>query len=93
MKITKELKHATFEYDEEAKEFNILTKPFGESTTGRNSISLNKIYAFAFTRFVVRISQRNWLRNSPKKQKEQKERIELAEHPFEDPDQTEFIFE
>lgn len=62
-KITKELKHATFEYDEKTKEFTILTDP-NNYYTGRNNIKLNKIYAFAFTRFVIRISQRNWLRSN-----------------------------
>jgi len=57
MKITKELKHATFTYDEESKTFTVDS----EST----SLALNKIYAFAFMRFVIRISQRNWLRTKP----------------------------
>ena len=26
-------------------------------------IQLNKVYAFAFMRFVIRMAQRNWLRN------------------------------
>tara|TARA_R100000808_G_C2129339_1_gene138864 strand:- start:611 stop:868 length:258 start_codon:yes stop_codon:yes gene_type:complete len=55
MKITKELKYATFSYDEEGKAFTI-TEEDGSSVT------LNKIYSFAFMRFVVRIAQRNWLR-------------------------------
>tara|TARA_Y100001936_G_C15829846_1_gene536198 strand:+ start:457 stop:732 length:276 start_codon:yes stop_codon:yes gene_type:complete len=91
MKITKELKHATFEYDEEAKEFNILTKPFGESTTGRNSITLNKVYAFAFMRFVVRMAQRNWLRNANKSAPCPLD--DITEEITDDPDQTEFSFE
>jgi hypothetical protein len=64
MKIKKELKNATFEYDEEKKSFTI----YGEHPALRdvsNTVELNKVYAFAFMRFVVRISQRNWLR--PKK--------------------------
>ena len=56
MKITKKLKHATFVYDEETKNFSI------SDDSGANSVELNKIYAFAFTRFVIRISQRNWLK-------------------------------
>tara|TARA_R110002020_G_scaffold180152_1_gene374225 strand:+ start:15786 stop:16031 length:246 start_codon:yes stop_codon:yes gene_type:complete len=55
MKITKELKNATFEYDEVEKSFTIKEES-GE-------ITLNKVYAFAFMRFVVRMAQRNWLRN------------------------------
>ena len=89
MKITKELKYAFFEYDEDSKEFMILVKPFGsDQPMGNQSIKLNKVYAFAFTRFVVRMAQRNWLRSKPiKKEKE------LAEHPFGDPDQAEFTYE
>ena len=66
MKITKELKHATFEWDEETKSFTIYThnehgwiEGVGENP---NKVTLNKIYAFAFMRFVVRMAQRNWLR-------------------------------
>lgn len=67
MKIEKNLKYATFTYDEESKDFTITTKPFGESdgghAVGGNTIKLNKIYSFAFMRFVMRIAQRNWLKN------------------------------
>ena len=55
MKITKELKNATFEYDEVEKSFTIKEEG-GE-------VTLNKVYAFAFMRFVVRMAQRNWLRS------------------------------
>tara|TARA_B110000305_G_scaffold208029_1_gene239953 strand:+ start:289 stop:534 length:246 start_codon:yes stop_codon:yes gene_type:complete len=55
MKITKELKNATFEYDEAEKSFTIKEEG-GE-------VTLNKVYAFAFMRFVVRMAQRNWLRD------------------------------
>jgi hypothetical protein len=61
MKITKELKNATFEYDEETKSFTL--------SNNETKIELNKIYAFAFMRFVVRMAQRNWLRQSKKTQK------------------------
>jgi hypothetical protein len=68
MKITKKLKYATFVYDEELKEFTIKTTPHGESESGYavggNSIKLNKIYSFAFMRFVIRMAQRNWLRSN-----------------------------
>ena len=70
MKIKKELKYATFEYNEENKDFTIKIAPHGENeggySTGGGSIKLNKIYAFAFMRFVVRMAQRNWLRKSKK---------------------------
>ena len=66
MKITKKLKYATFVYDEETKEFTIKSTPHGETDSGyavgSNSIKLNKIYSFAFMRFVIRMAQRNWLR-------------------------------
>ena len=55
MKINKNLKYATFSYDEEEKDFVI------EEEDG-NKVILNKVYAFAFMRFVIRIAQRNWLR-------------------------------
>jgi hypothetical protein len=54
MNIKKELKHATFEYEEESKSFVINTE--------EGVVRLNKIYSFAFMRFVVRIAQRNWFR-------------------------------
>ena len=58
MKITKELKNATFIYDEEKKTFTIM-----EADGFNGYIELNKVYAFAFMRFVVRMAQRNWFRN------------------------------
>ena len=57
MKIKKELKHAEFEYDEETKKFLII------DTEDGGVVELNKVYAFAFMRFVVRMAQRNWLRS------------------------------
>jgi hypothetical protein len=56
MKINKKLKYADFSYDEKDKTFTI-TEEDG------NRVILNKVYSFAFMRFVIRISQRNWLRN------------------------------
>jgi hypothetical protein len=58
MIIKKELKNATFEYDEDSKVFTLF-----DNTGSSQSISLNKVYAFAFMRFVVRMAQRNWLRS------------------------------
>ena len=86
MKITKELKNATFEYDEEKKTFTIM-----EADGFNGYIELNKVYAFAFMRFVVRMAQRNWLR--PKTQKKSERDITLVEHSFEDLSQTEFEYE
>ena len=62
MKITKELKYATFEYDEEEKDF-VIKEEDG------NKVILNKVYAFAFMRFVIRMAQRNWLRQMKKSHK------------------------
>jgi hypothetical protein len=56
--ISKELKYASFEYAEETKMFSI-------SDPNGNKIELNKVYAFAFMRFVIRMAQRNWLRTKP----------------------------
>ncbi len=104
MKIVKELKNATFEYDEDSKSFCIkseksldikptnidlsgvppqsMLKLFDEinnisggnlsvsydenndsySVKVKSNIKLNKVYAFSFMRFVVRMAQRNWFR-------------------------------
>ena len=91
MTITKKLKHATFIYDEEKKEFTIKTTPHGESeggyAVGANGIKLNKVYAFAFTRFVIRISQRNWLRSKKIVDKPQDIMLELDSEDQENPNQ------
>tara|TARA_R110001583_G_scaffold8965_31_gene42442 strand:+ start:2441 stop:2749 length:309 start_codon:yes stop_codon:yes gene_type:complete len=90
MKIKKELKNATFEYDEEEKSFTIS----GAHPTLRgvsNTVELNKVYAFAFMRFVVRMAQRNWLRNPNKSKKlldkAEATMVELEAEDVEDPDQ------
>ena len=57
MKINKKLKNVEFEYDEETKRFLIIDGEDG------SVVELNKVYAFAFMRFVVRMAQRNWLRS------------------------------
>lgn len=56
MKIVKELKHATFEWEEEEKTFKV-------TDSNNNSIELNKIYGFALMRFILRIAQKNFLKN------------------------------
>jgi len=48
-KITKQLKHAEFEYDEETKQFRVQD---GEG----NEVVLNNIYAFPLMRFVIRMA-------------------------------------
>ena len=75
MKITKELKNATFEYDEVEKSFTIKEEG-GE-------VTLNKVYAFAFMRFVVRMAQRNWLRNKKSIDKAMEDMVdsEHVDHP------------
>ena len=82
-KISKDLKNANFEYDEETKSFLIKDK-------SGNVIELNKVYAFAFMRFVVRMAQRNWLRQKTNKVHSQK--IIENEQELDNPDQM-VIFE
>ena len=60
MKIIRNLKHGSFQWDDETKKFKI--------TQGDNSIELGKVYSFAFMRFVLRIAQRNWFRKLAKPQ-------------------------
>tara|TARA_Y100001938_G_scaffold151216_1_gene247700 strand:- start:15115 stop:15390 length:276 start_codon:yes stop_codon:yes gene_type:complete len=73
MKIKKELKYATFEYDEETKKFLVI------DTEDGGVVELNKIYAFAFMRFVIRMAQRNWLRqNKGKKILDKEDEIVLG---------------
>jgi hypothetical protein len=81
MKINKQLKYAEFSYDEEDKIFTI-TEEDG------NRVILNKIYAFAFMRFVVRMAQRNWLRKTSRKAHKAEEVItELEEENIDNPSQ------
>ena len=75
MKITKKLKHATFEYDEETQRF------FLKDTQNERSVELNKIYAFAFMRFVVRISQKNWLKGKKVVDKIDEDMVEYMDNP------------
>jgi hypothetical protein len=82
MIIKKELKNATFEYDEETKSFTLSNKDA--------TIQLNKVYAFAFMRFVVRMAQRNWLRTKKSIDKTVEDIVE-SEH-IDHPDQMK-IFE
>ena len=70
MKIRKKLKNAEFEYDEETKKFLIIDGEDG------GVVELNKVYAFAFMRFVVRMAQRNWLRNKKPLDKEHEDMVQ-----------------
>jgi len=80
MKINKQLKYAEFSYDEEHKTFTI-TEEDG------NRVILDKVYAFAFMRFIVRISQRNWFRNKKVVDKVEDVMVELENNQMEDPKQ------
>ena len=79
MIIKKELKSATFEYNEEKKSFLVISKD-------GSSIELNKVYAFAFMRFVIRMAQRNWL----KQKKPNKAELNIAQNEDDHPDQIYF---
>lgn len=94
MKITKSLKYADFEYDDENKCFTII------DTEDGGAVELNKVYAFAFMRFVIRMAQRNWLRQIKKdKMKSKKVLDKLEENMLSSKDnkdanlQEEFILE
>ena len=82
MIIKKELKNATFEYDEDSKVFKVF------DNTGA-AISLNKVYAFAFMRFVVRMAQRNWLRDKKSIDKAMEDMVD-SEH-IDHPDQMKLL--
>ena len=73
MKIKKKLKNAEFEYDEETKKFLIIDSEDG------GAVELNKVYAFAFMRFVVRMAQRNWLRNKKPLDKDHEDVVECTD--------------
>jgi len=75
MIIKKELKNATFEYNEETKSFTLSNKD--------TTIELNKVYSFAFMRFVVRMAQRNWLRTKKSVDKVVEDVVEseYVDHP------------
>ena len=72
MKINKNLKFADFSYDEELKTFAISNKD-------GQRVELNKVYSFAFMRFVIRIAQRNWLRPKKKVDKSTDSMLDLPE--------------
>lgn len=85
MKIKKELKNVAFEYSEETKTFSI-------NDLNGNKISLNKVYSFAFMRFVVRIAQRNWFRKQKTVDKAEEAMVSLEDEKQDHPDQL-FMFE
>jgi hypothetical protein len=85
MVIRKELKNATFEYNEEKKIFTIM-----EADGFNGYIELNKIYAFSFMRFVIRMAQRNWLKNADSFNKTE-ELLDSIEEEEDDPNQLELF--
>jgi hypothetical protein len=90
MKITRKLKYATFEYDEETKHFTIEAEDANSDSTEKKffKIRLGKVYAFAFMRFVVRMAQRNWLRKTPNEKKSLDKADDIMlELDIEDPNQ------
>jgi hypothetical protein len=57
MIIHKRLKLREFWWDEENKWFAI-----ADPVESKRYVTLNKVYAFAFMRFVIRMASRNWFR-------------------------------
>ena len=58
MIIEKNLKYASFTWNDELKELRV----YGADEKGASYVVLNKVYAFALVRFIVRLAQRNWFR-------------------------------
>tara|TARA_R110002020_G_scaffold169335_2_gene358460 strand:- start:185 stop:454 length:270 start_codon:yes stop_codon:yes gene_type:complete len=89
MKIIKELKHARFTWDEAHGIFSV-EQPQG------NKIELNKVYSFALMRFIIRISQKNFLRKPLSKEERRSIIEELQkeeqEEEHDDPRQKKFDF-
>ena len=83
MKTTKELKRGTFTWDDELKKLTVETDNGGK-------IELDKIYSFALMRFIIRIAQKNFLKN-PLTNKEESAIVE-EDLELEDPRQTKFNF-
>jgi hypothetical protein len=82
MQITRKLKYATFEWDDEVKTFTIIEED-------GNKVILNKVYAFAFMRFVTSMAQRNWFRKSKPVIKEKKAvLVESGQFVFSDIDEA-----
>jgi len=84
VKIKKELKNATFEWEEESKTFSF-------TDSNNNKITLNKVYGFALMRFILRIAQKNFAKNKITK-KQVEELVEITEEQYEDPRQQKFNF-
>jgi hypothetical protein len=61
--VIKQLKYKTFAYDEVKKEFSIIDPVVKGINNYQN---LNKVYAFAFVRFVLRIAQKGFKKRGGK---------------------------
>lgn len=83
MRTTKELKRGTFTWDDELKKLTV-------ETDNGDKIELDKIYSFALMRFIIRIAQKNFLKN-PLTNKEESAIVE-EDLDLEDPRQTKFNF-
>ena len=83
MKTTKELKRGTFTWDDELKKLTV-------ETDSGDKVELDKIYSFALMRFIIRIAQKNFLKN-PLTNKEEPAIVE-EDLELEDPRQTKFNF-
>ena len=83
MKTTKELKRGTFTWDDELKKLTV-------ETDSGDKVELDKIYSFALMRFIIRIAQKNFLKN-PLTNKEESAIVE-EDLELEDPRQTKFNF-
>ena len=60
MKIEKNLKYGAFTWDDETKLFEVFI--INRDTGKQRNLTLNKVYAFAFLLFIIRMAQRNWFR-------------------------------
>ena len=88
MKVIKELKHARFSWDEANGIFSV------ECPKG-HKIELTKVYSFALMRFIIRISQKNFLRKPLSKEQKRaiiEELQEEEQQEHEDPRQKKFDF-
>lgn len=83
MITTKELKRARFSWDDEKKMLTV-------KLLDGSKIELDKIYSFALMRFIIRIAQKNFLKN-PLTNKQDSDTLE-EDLETEDPRQTKFNF-
>lgn len=84
MNIKKELKNATFEWDEDSKSLIVID-------SAGNKVELNKIYSFALMRFIIRIAQKNFIKKTLRKESSLVS-TEEDQEPLDDPRQIKFDF-